>query len=179
MRESDLRTARATHDAVVRRLAEWERQAARADGVRTDLRVHEELDDAFGELRTDLNAQLRPDLAELASVFLADLTDGRYHELELDDQYRILLLEEGEPRPVISGGEEDVANLVLRLAISQMVDLRLPGRAAARARRGAAAPPGRPLPAGRPDHAHRVRARQCGPGAAGGRGRGQRRRRRT
>jgi len=89
--------------------------------VRTDLRVHEELDDAFGELRTDLNAQLRPDLAELASVFLADLTDGRYHELELDDQYRILLLEEGEPRPVISGGEEDVANLVLRLAISQMV----------------------------------------------------------
>jgi exonuclease SbcC len=54
-------------------------------------------------------------------VFLADLTDGRYHELELDDQYRILLLEEGEPRPVISGGEEDVANLVLRLAISQMV----------------------------------------------------------
>ena len=121
MRESDLRTARATHDAVVRRLAEWERQAARADGVRTDLRVHEELDGAFGDLRTDLNAQLRPDLAELASAFLADLTDGRYHELELDDQYRILLLEEGEPRPVISGGEEDVANLVLRLAISQMV----------------------------------------------------------
>jgi exonuclease SbcC len=121
MRESDLRTAHATHEAVGRRLAEWERQAARADGVRTDLRVHDELDDAFGELRTDLNAQLRPDLAELASAFLADLTDGRYHELELDDQYRILLLEEGEPRPVISGGEEDVANLVLRLAISQMV----------------------------------------------------------
>jgi exonuclease SbcC len=121
MRDSDVGTARATQDTVVRRLAEWERQAARADGVRTDLRVHEELDGAFGDLRTDLNAQLRPDLAELASAFLADLTDGRYHELELDDQYRILLLEEGEPRPVISGGEEDVANLVLRLAISQMV----------------------------------------------------------
>ena len=121
MRESDLRTARATHDGVIRRLAEWERQAVRAEGVRTELRVHEELDGAFGDLRTDLNAQLRPDLAELASTFLADLTDGRYHELELDDQYRILLLEEGEPRPVISGGEEDVANLVLRLAISQMV----------------------------------------------------------
>ncbi len=30
-------------------------------------------------------------------------------------------MEDGEPRPVISGGEEDVANLVLRLAISQMV----------------------------------------------------------
>lgn len=121
MRASDVQTARATQEAVIRRRAEWERQAARADGVRMDLRVHDELDAAFGDLRTELNAQLRPDLAELASVFLADLTDGRYHELELDDQYRILLLEEGEPRPVISGGEEDVANLVLRLAISQMV----------------------------------------------------------
>jgi len=121
MRESDLRTARATQDAVSRRLAERERQAARAEGLRTELRVHEELDGAFGDLRTELNAQLRPELAELASVFLADLTEGRYHEIELDDQYRILLLEEGEPRPVISGGEEDVANLVLRLAISQMV----------------------------------------------------------
>lgn len=121
MRESDLATARAAHEAIGRRLAEWEQQAARAESVRTELRVHEELDGAFGDLRTDLNAQLRPDLAELASTFLADLTDGRYHELELDEQYRILLLEEGEPRPVISGGEEDVANLVLRLAISQMV----------------------------------------------------------
>jgi exonuclease SbcC len=30
-------------------------------------------------------------------------------------------MEEGVSKPVISGGEEDVANLVLRLAISQMV----------------------------------------------------------
>ena len=31
------------------------------------------------------------------------------------------LLEDGEPKPVISGGEEDIANLALRLAISQMI----------------------------------------------------------
>jgi exonuclease SbcC len=120
-REAERRAAQGAVDAVARRLAEREAQAARADAVRTDLRVHEELDEAFGDLRTDLNAQLRPELAELASTFLAELTDGRYHELELDDQYHVLVLEEGEPRPVISGGEEDIANLVLRLAISQMV----------------------------------------------------------
>jgi len=120
-REAELRAARTAVETVRRRLQERERQAARADHVRSELRVHDELDDAFGDLRADLNAQLRPELADLASTFLADLTDGRYHELELDDQYRILLLEDGEPRPVISGGEEDVANLVLRLAISQMV----------------------------------------------------------
>jgi DNA repair protein SbcC/Rad50 len=49
------------------------------------------------------------------------LTDGRYSEIELDDQYNIIVLEDAIPKPVISGGEEDLANLVLRLAISEMI----------------------------------------------------------
>src|SRR6185437_15420690 len=46
---------------------------------------------------------------------------GRYSEIELDDQYNIIMLEDSIPKPVISGGEEDLANLVLRLAISEMI----------------------------------------------------------
>jgi DNA repair protein SbcC/Rad50 len=84
-------------------------------------RMHEELDRAFSDLRTDLNFQLRPELSELASAFLSELTDARYAELELDDDYNIIILEDGIPKPVLSGGEEDLANLVLRLAISQMI----------------------------------------------------------
>ena len=84
-------------------------------------RIHEELDRAFSDLRTDLNFQLRPELSELASAFLSELTDARYAELELDDDYNIVILEDGIPKPVLSGGEEDLANLVLRLAISQMI----------------------------------------------------------
>ena len=64
---------------------------------------------------------MRPELSELASAFLSELTDARYTELELDDQYNIVILEDGIPKPVLSGGEEDLANLVLRLAISQMI----------------------------------------------------------
>jgi exonuclease SbcC len=64
---------------------------------------------------------MRPEIAERASVFLSDLTDARYSELELDEQYRTTVMEDGLPKPVISGGEEDLVNLVLRLAISQMV----------------------------------------------------------
>jgi DNA repair protein SbcC/Rad50 len=86
-----------------------------------DRRLHDELDRAYSDLRTDLNFQLRPELSELASAFLHDLTDARYSELELDDNYNVLVLEDGIPKPVISGGEEDLANLVLRLAISQMI----------------------------------------------------------
>ncbi len=84
-------------------------------------RLHDELDRAYTDLRTDLNFQLRPELSDLASSFLSELTEGRYGALELDDGYNIGILEDGVPKQVISGGEEDLANLVLRLAISQMI----------------------------------------------------------
>jgi exonuclease SbcC len=86
-----------------------------------EFRHHVELDDALTQLRAELNAQVRPELSEIASNFLAQLTDGRYTALEIDDAYNLLVLDEGEEKPVISGGEEDVTNLVLRLSLSQMI----------------------------------------------------------
>jgi exonuclease SbcC len=91
---------------------------ARLEGERV---VHDELDRAYTDLRNDLNLQLRPELSDLAADFLDVLTDGRYAELEIDDDYNVTMVESGNPRPVISGGEEDLLNLVLRLAISQMI----------------------------------------------------------
>jgi exonuclease SbcC len=98
-----------------------QRKQEQLDALQRDKRLHDELDRSFTDLRTDLNHALRPELSELASAFLAELTDHRYNELELDDQYNIVVLEDGRPKPVLSGGEEDLANLVLRLAISQMI----------------------------------------------------------
>jgi DNA repair protein SbcC/Rad50 len=89
--------------------------------LEVDRRVHDELDAAYGELRAELNARLRPELGEIAGSFLTDLTDDRYNEFELDENYEIILIGGGVPRQVISGGEEDLANLVLRLAISQLI----------------------------------------------------------
>ena len=86
-----------------------------------ELRLHHELDRAFSDLRAELNAAMRPEIGALASGLLADLTDARYDEVDLDADYRVVVLDEGVPKPVISGGEEDIANLVLRLAISQMI----------------------------------------------------------
>jgi exonuclease SbcC len=113
-------SAEAVATAVRRRAERAEREReAKATGV--DLALHQELDRALSELRTELNATLRPDLSELASGFLRDLTNGRYTDLDLDDDYAATLLDDGDPKTVISGGEEDVANLALRLAISQMI----------------------------------------------------------
>ncbi|MGH7585050.1 MAG: SbcC/MukB-like Walker B domain-containing protein, partial [Gemmatimonadales bacterium] len=120
--------AQAERDAAERALGDAERRKAERDArareisaVRGELLLDQEVDRALADLRTDLNQSLRPELAELASRFLSDLTAGRYGDLELDETYVPLVLEDGEPKPVISGGEEDVANLALRLAISQMI----------------------------------------------------------
>ena len=64
---------------------------------------------------------MRPEISELASRYIRDLTDGRYSDIELDESYNVIVLEDAIPKPVISGGEEDLANLVLRLAISEMI----------------------------------------------------------
>ncbi len=91
------------------------------DALNDDRRIHEALDRAYADLRKALNYDMRPELSELASAFLTELTDARYSELELDDEYNIVILDDGVTKPVLSGGEEDLANLVLRLAISQMI----------------------------------------------------------
>ncbi|MDZ4673810.1 MAG: SMC family ATPase [Gemmatimonadota bacterium] len=119
--EAEEAAARESQAALARRRAERTRRLAAIDVLRIDLRLNQELDTAFADLRTDLNAQLRPDLSELASGFLRDLTTGRYTDLELDEDYVATIVEDGDPKPVISGGEEDVINLALRLAISQMI----------------------------------------------------------
>lgn len=117
----ELATARQVLESAERDLREVERLQERVRRLDTDRRMHEELDRAFSDLRTDLNFQLRPELSDIASGFLADITAERYAELQLDDQYNVVVLEDGIPKPVISGGEEDMTNLVLRLAISQLI----------------------------------------------------------
>ena len=130
LREADLEAVGADHEAASARTllesaerarAELARMEARLAVLLRDRRLHDELDRAFTDLRTDLNQQLRPEISDRASGYLRELTDGRYSELELDEQYNILVLEDAIPKPVISGGEEDLANLVLRLAISEMI----------------------------------------------------------
>ncbi len=118
---SDMALARAALDRAVAARADLERTEQKLEALETEKKLHDELHRAYSDLRTDLNFAMRPELGELASAFLTELTDARYTELELDDKYRIIVLEEGVPKPVISGGEEDMANLVLRLAISQMI----------------------------------------------------------
>ncbi|HEY4687649.1 MAG TPA: SbcC/MukB-like Walker B domain-containing protein, partial [Candidatus Subteraquimicrobiales bacterium] len=53
----------------------------------------------------------------------AELTDSKYTELELTEDYEVLLYDQGQKFPLdrFSGGEKDLVNLCLRLAISELM----------------------------------------------------------
>ena len=100
---------------------ELQRIRSQLEALERERRLHDELDRALTDLRTDLNVELRPEIGDIASGFLTALTDSRYNVLELDETYNVTVLENSNPKHVISGGEEDIANLCLRLAISQLI----------------------------------------------------------
>ncbi len=103
------------------RLATYQQRDAEFKAAQQDLLLLEELDRSFTDLRQHLTEQIRPQLADAASEFLGQLTDGRYNALEIDEKYNVIVLDDGDRKPVISGGEEDIVNLSLRLALSQAI----------------------------------------------------------
>ncbi len=87
------------------------------------------LSEIMSNFRTFLISRIRPTLASYSSDFFERLTDGKYRELELDENYNLLIYDNGNPYEIerFSGGEEDLANLCLRLAISEVITERAGG----------------------------------------------------
>jgi exonuclease SbcC len=76
---------------------------------------------ALQEMRQEINARMRPQLADYASDYLNRLTAGRYSEIEIDEAFNFTLKDDDVSKLVVSGGEEDVINLRLRLALARMI----------------------------------------------------------
>lgn len=114
-----------THEAMVTRskeeLAKFDERRSEVEKLRRDVRVFDECDRIVTDFRKFVNTSIRPRLAELASEYLADLTDGRYSAVELEEDFSPTVIEDGEPKRVISGGEEDILNLCMRISLSHML----------------------------------------------------------
>lgn len=81
------------------------------------------LEEAIVNFRVDLISRIAPALATLTSKSLESMTEGRYSRVELDENYEMQIDDQGTLYPVgrFSGGESDLANLCLRLAISSII----------------------------------------------------------
>ncbi len=84
------------------------------------------LSDVMRDFKSEVIARITPALSQIASGLFSELTEGKYAGLELDDEYNIEVLDAGKKYELarFSGGEEDLANLCLRLAISKLISER-------------------------------------------------------
>ena len=75
------------------------------------------------DFKSNIVGRVVPTLAEISSHMFSELTDSKYPGLELNDNYEMSVYDKGEKYSLarFSGGETDLANLCLRLAISRVI----------------------------------------------------------
>lgn len=83
----------------------------------------EKLDLLFSDFRVSLIGRIRPILSRYAKDLFLELCENRYEDLELDENYEIYIYDQGGKFSIdrFSGGETDLANLCLRIAISLLI----------------------------------------------------------
>lgn len=104
-------------------IEETKRQNSEIKKYKEEKLYLEKLDKVFSDFRVSLIDRIKPTLSGYARELFADLTDGRYQDFELNEEYEIFIHDNGQKFSVdrFSGGEKDLANLCLRLAISLMI----------------------------------------------------------
>lgn len=98
-----------------------EAQLKKVQTKKDDLRDYEKIKTSLAEFKTKLNAKVAPRISSLASEMYSQITKGRYQHIEVSNDFDFFIYDEGKKYPIerFSGGEIDLANLVLRIAISK------------------------------------------------------------
>ncbi|QLH05996.1 AAA family ATPase [Nitrosopumilus ureiphilus] len=81
------------------------------------------------DFKSDLMVRIKPQLAAKTSSLLKQITNGRYTSVDFDDDFTLKINDEGINHNIkrFSGGETDLVNLCLRIAISEELSQRSGG----------------------------------------------------
>jgi exonuclease SbcC len=107
-------------DDEIKKTEETEKEIKKSEEEKLYL---EKLDLLFSDFRVALIGRIRPTLSRYAKDLFLELCENRYEDLELDEDYEIYIYDQGEKFSIerFSGGETDLANLCLRIAISLLI----------------------------------------------------------
>jgi len=81
------------------------------------------LEPLFLDFQEQLLSRIRPILENETGSLLHKISEGKYSDVELDQNYKIFIYDKGEKYGIdrFSGGEQDLVGLCLRLAISRVI----------------------------------------------------------
>lgn len=96
-------------------------QKKKSEIKKENLRDYEKIKTSLAEFKTKLNATVAPRISVLASEMYSQITKGKYQHIEVSNEFDFFIYDDGKKYPIerFSGGEIDLANLVLRIAISK------------------------------------------------------------
>ncbi len=125
-RENEFKNVCRDIERVLEEIKEQQRLLTEKEREETEIVYLSLLERIMNDFKVYMVGMIRPMLSDYASDMLRRLTDGKYSKLELDENYDMFVYDEGRAYEInrFSGGEEDLANLCLRLAISAVVSER-------------------------------------------------------
>jgi exonuclease SbcC len=103
------------------RLKEADERTAQLRQERVELRLQSEVAEALASFREDASRRARPTLEHETGILLGQTTRQRYNSVQLTDSYLLEIIDGDSAHPLrrFSGGEQDLAALCLRLALSR------------------------------------------------------------
>ncbi|MEY2419429.1 MAG: repair protein SbcC/Rad50, partial [Actinomycetota bacterium] len=104
-------------------------QHARIEPTKIEARLLGRLGELLGAFKDHEAASVGPRLAGHARALFNDMTEGTYDNLELSDNFEVRITDQNRTFDLkrFSGSEVDLANLALRIAISECVTLQSGG----------------------------------------------------
>lgn len=108
-------------NSIKNRLKENEQQKIKLQTKIEDLNDYTKLKLSMAEFKTNINSKIAPKISSIASDMYSKITKGKYQFIEVSNDFDFYIYDDGKKYPIqrFSGGEVDLANLVLRIAISK------------------------------------------------------------
>ena len=102
-------------------LKQNEKKLEKVQTKKDDLVDYDKIKVALSEFKTKINSKIAPRISSIASDMYATITKGKYQHIEVSNDFDFYIYDDGKKYPIerFSGGEIDLANLVLRIAISK------------------------------------------------------------
>lgn len=88
-----------------------------------DINVIEKLSGLIKGFKTSILDKISPSISKEASLLFNRITKGKYESIKVDRNFDFLIMDGGKYYPIqrFSGGEKDLANLCLRIAITKAI----------------------------------------------------------
>ena len=117
----DIKAAKADLSHAKETVSEEEERARKIARMEKEHEALGRLETIMASFKSDLASRIRPSLSARSSDLMRRMTGGKYSTVSLDDSYNMSIESDGELFKTgrFSGGEQDLASLCLRIAISQ------------------------------------------------------------